>query len=79
MCEKNGYTLSNAAESQLKIILNYMSDNKADNFGNGRTVRNLFEKALLSQSTRILNSSTWNKNDLSRFEPEDFNYIIQEV
>lgn len=70
MCDKNGYTLSNDADMQIRKILNTLYENRGENFGNGRTVRNIFEKAILNQSTRVLNSS-WNKESLSKIEAED--------
>lgn len=50
---KNEYTLSAGAEQKLKMVLTKAVDEKSKNFGNGRFVRNLFEKTIENQATRL--------------------------
>lgn len=50
-CEKSCYTLSEDGETRLAQVLEEKS--KAGDFGNARGVRNLFEKALTAQATRL--------------------------
>jgi hypothetical protein len=43
-------------------------------FANARSVRNALERARLRQANRLLAATgrTWHKDDLMRFEPDDF-------
>ena len=50
---KNEYKLSTDAEQKLKIVLTKAVEEKDKNFGNGRFVRNLFEKTIENQATRL--------------------------
>ncbi len=52
-----------------------MYQNRDKNFGNARDVRNIFEKALKMQSTRIagmLDSPEFNEDELNKIKVEDF-------
>lgn len=65
------YTLSAEAEEGLK---NYLSDrvaNKDQNFGNGRVVRNVFEKTLERQANRLSHEVNLTTEKLSQIELED--------
>lgn len=50
---KNEYKLSPEAEQKLKAVLTKAVEEKDKNFGNGRFVRNLFEKTIENQATRL--------------------------
>ncbi len=66
--------LSAKAEQKAKSVLKEIYANRGNNFGNGRTVRNLFENSLENQSLRIspqLRGTKWNKEILLTIEPED--------
>lgn len=56
-CENNQYTLDPAASDLLKEYFVELYDNKGDNFGNGRDVRNLFEKIVTRQAKRVAKMS----------------------
>ena len=53
MCEKNGYTLSNDGSKYCKSYLNSLYEERDENFGNARDVRNLFERAVARQADRV--------------------------
>ena len=53
MAKKNGYALSEDAEGWLKEDLQDLYDNRDENFGNARDVRNRFEKAVAKQADRL--------------------------
>ena len=53
MCEKNGYTLSDDASKYCVSYLNKLYEDRDENFGNARDVRNLFERAAARQADRI--------------------------
>lgn len=52
-CESNGYHMSESAGEYLKKELQQMYESRSRHFGNGRTVRNIFEKAIHSQADRL--------------------------
>ena len=53
MCEKNGYTLSNEGAEYCKKYLNSLYEERDENFGNARDVRNLFERSVARQADRV--------------------------
>lgn len=52
-CRSNGYTLQPEAQELLRAVFDDMYDTRDENFGNGRTVRNTFEKIINCQATRL--------------------------
>ena len=49
-----------------------MYENRTDNFGNGRDVRNLFEDTIIRQANRLAAMENPTREDLVTFIPEDF-------
>lgn len=54
MAEKTGLTIESDARSKVMDVLNSMSDNELNNFGNARGIRNLFEKLVTNQANRLV-------------------------
>lgn len=52
-CKSNGYEVEAEAQELLRAVFDDMYDTRDDNFGNGRTVRNIFEKIINCQATRL--------------------------
>ncbi|MBQ9014477.1 MAG: AAA family ATPase [Firmicutes bacterium] len=52
-CAKNGYHLTEEAETYLLLQFNEMYEHRDSHFGNGRTARNVFEKAIHQQANRL--------------------------
>ena len=52
-CKKNGYLLAEDAQTLLRGEFDRMYAERDDNFGNGRTVRNVFEKIINCQANRL--------------------------
>ena len=71
MCEKNGYALTKEAEELTARQLQTLYDNRDENFGNARDVRNLFEKAVSRQSDRVAQLESPTKEQLMELLPED--------
>lgn len=69
MFESNGYKLSNDAVNKLIEVL----DNARGNykFGNGRYVRNIFERAVSNQAVRISQSAEFTQEILTYIEAQD--------
>lgn len=53
MCEKNGYTLDESGGTYAAKLLHDLYENRDENFGNARDVRNLFERAVARQADRV--------------------------
>ena len=73
MFESNGYKLSDDALDKLIGVL----DNARGNykFGNGRYVRNVFERAVNNQAVRISSSNAFTKEILVSIEAEDIEQV----
>ncbi|MBQ9593207.1 MAG: AAA family ATPase [Lachnospiraceae bacterium] len=52
-CKSNGYTIEEEAGKFLHGELDEMYEHRGEDFGNARTVRNIFEKAISFQANRI--------------------------
>ena len=53
MCAKNGYTLDESGRTYAAKLLHELYENRDENFGNARDVRNLFERAVACQADRV--------------------------
>ena len=74
MCQKNGYVLSPEAEALgPERILMALYEDRDENFGNARDVRNLFEKAVARQSDRVAQLEAPTREQLMELRPEDLN------
>ena len=51
--KRNDYTLDEAAQAAVKEHLQELYEDRDDNFGNARDVRNLFEKIIAAQADRV--------------------------
>lgn len=76
MCSKNGYVLNEAAQEKAKTIFKDLYAHRDENFANGRTVRNFFEKVMTKQANRLASLSEISDEQLQTLEqqdlPEDF-------
>ncbi len=71
LCKKLDYTLTNEAHGRLKETFETAYQNKDENFGNARFVRNIFEKTLENQANRIAKEAVLTKAILSTITAED--------
>lgn len=70
-CKKNGYALSVDARDAAKEMFEDMYENRDEDFANGRTVRNLFEKAVVRQADRLVKFDTLTNEQLETLEACD--------
>ena len=71
-CEKNQYTLAPDAEAALETRVAAELKTAGRGFGNGRHMRNLFEKAIRKHAVRLcLRKREWTKEELSQLTTED--------
>lgn len=73
------YTLTADAQNKLKEVFETAFQNKDENFGNARFVRNVFEKTLENQANRIAKKVVLSKTILSTIELEDVEIISTEI
>ena len=71
-CGKNGYKLTEESEAAAKKLFDELYEERSDNFGNGRDVRNRFEDMVVRQSNRVAAMEAPTKDDLMAVLPEDF-------
>lgn len=68
---KNRYIISQDASNALRMLFYNVTKNKGSNFGNGRYVRNVFEKTLQNQANRLAAMSEWSDEMLTKIDKED--------
>ncbi len=71
LSEKSGYKLDDAAFAHLTEVFRGIYDNRDQNFGNARTVRNVLYKAIGNQEERILTLSNLSDEDLVKITIDD--------
>ena len=71
VCKKNGYELSEEAAKWAEEDLRELYEERDENFGNARDVRNLFEKAVARQSDRVAQLADPTREQLMELRVED--------
>jgi SpoVK/Ycf46/Vps4 family AAA+-type ATPase len=87
MVSKNGYVLSGGAQEKAKEIFTELYENRDDEFANGRTVRNFFEKAIVRQANRLAKCeeitdeilTTLVEEDLYDSTPEEITKMLEDA
>ena len=69
--KKYEYKLTDTASAALKVVLEKAVEGKDKNFGNGRYVRNLFERVVENQANRISKVPDITAESLATIEEED--------
>ena len=75
MCAGSDYTLKIDAEELLVKEFTSVYNSRDESFGNGRFVRNMFEKTIESLSNRISKSEKITKELLTTIEKEDLHFL----
>ncbi len=78
MSNKNGYKLSDDANSELKKLITVIYDNKTENFANARIIRNMFESVIQIQANRVIEIKSPSKDELQDITVEDINILEKE-
>ncbi|MBX3424435.1 MAG: AAA family ATPase [Pirellulales bacterium] len=74
MCGKNLYQLCDRTRGKAMLGFTWMFERRDRHFGNGRTVRNLFEDAIRRQANRIAEITDLSVEQLSTLEPADLQF-----
>ena len=64
MCEKNGYAPDEACRTYAAGLFQQLYEERDENFGNARDVRNLFERSIARQADRVAALEAPTKEDL---------------
>lgn len=75
-CEKNCYVLNKEAEAEVQTYLSEASKTHKT-FGNGRGVRNLFEKILVEQANRLASMNDITRERLMEVTVEDVQKVLK--
>ena len=70
-CEKNSYKLTEETEKAAVEMFTQLYEERSENFGNGRDVRNCFEDMIVRQANRVAAMDAPTKEDLMTVLPED--------
>lgn len=75
MCEKNDYILTDEARKSIEEYFCCFLEESKENFANGRFVRNVFEKLVISHAKRVAQAENVDKNALLTIVDEDVESI----
>lgn len=64
MCAKNGYTIDEETDKFCVDAFRQLYENRDENFGNARDVRNIFERGIARQADRVAAMEAPGKDDL---------------
>ncbi len=74
--QRNDYLLSSQAETAVREHLQELYEDRDENFGNGRDVRNLFEKIVANQANRLAGFANPTVEDLQTITVEDLQGLV---
>src|SRR5215207_1174329 len=74
---RDDYALSPAGEERLTDVLAEMTAARGEDFGNARTVRNLFEDAIVAQADRLVEAGAAMGPALRGLEPADLDAALE--
>ena len=75
-CTNNDYVLQNEAEERVRKYLNDVYEHRDDEFGNARTVRNLFESIIAHQANRLISVNELDDKSLTIITDADVEHAI---
>ncbi len=71
ICQQNHFKLAEKSKQVLLKKFTELYTNRDQNFGNGRLVRNIFEKTIERQANRLVKNSRISKEMMMTIMPED--------
>lgn len=77
ICKQYAYHITDKGKTLLKEHIAKLIENKDDTFGNARTIRNIFEKAVALQANRLMGLETL-PQDLSTLTEVDMKRCFQD-
>ncbi len=77
-CKRNGYTIDEATDKAAAEAFRIMYEQRDENFGNARDVRNIFEAAVARQANRVAAMESPTREDLMALTLEDLDLAEEE-
>ncbi len=74
LCQQNHFVVRDAAQAKLMIGLSWLFGRRDEHFGNGRTVRNLFERAVRNMSNRVAMEVSLTRELLTQLQEADIEF-----
>ncbi|MDJ0730869.1 MAG: AAA family ATPase [Crocosphaera sp.] len=74
--QKHHYHLTKEAKEKLLLQFQGLYNNRDKSFGNGRLVRNVFEKTIAKQANRLAKKSNLDNNMMQEILPEDIALMV---
>lgn len=75
LCKKNEYSVAEAAGEKLKSYFDGLYENRGNNFGNGRDVRNIFESIITNQSRRVAKIENPTNEEITEIISQDLSCV----
>ena len=70
-CGDEGYSFEDACAGKIRTLINLTHERRTANFGNARTIRNLFEQTISNHANRVASIASPSQNDLTTILPPD--------
>ncbi len=70
-CKQNHFSIGQLAQARLMIGLDWLYQRRDEHFGNGRLVRNVFERAVRNMSNRVADELELTRELLTEFHAKD--------
>jgi SpoVK/Ycf46/Vps4 family AAA+-type ATPase len=70
-CADDGYAFERACGGRIMALINLTHKRRAANFGNARTIRNLFEQTISNHANRVASITNPSRSDLTTLSPQD--------
>ena len=77
-CTTNGYTINAESRNYLYVEFTKLYEKREPNFGNARTVRNVFENAIRYQADRLAADFSISERELAELRYEDIHPALEE-
>ncbi|HEX6961411.1 MAG TPA: AAA family ATPase [Lacipirellula sp.] len=74
MCDRGRYRLDCQTRAKVMLGLTWLFENRDEHFGNGRTVRNIFEHSIRCQANRIAEITRLTVEELSTLTADDVQF-----
>ena len=78
MCMKYDYSIDDYAKEKVRSYFEKVCASTDDSFSNARGVRNLFEKIIANQATRVMSMHNLDEEDMITIKAEDIDRSIEE-
>ena len=75
LCNKDGYYIKDNTKAYIRDMFENILANKPKNFGNGRVVRNIYEKALTHQANRLVLDNDITNDELMEITIDDIKKV----